>query len=127
VWGKTAPEQQVLVPSANFGLYSIAKALIMKTNINPSGKYKNDLICHQHFDQCSRGGMMSIIVGNQAYVHRLQNTLDWYSTEFIAEFMTIVQHDAHMSTPPFKTDNWVLMVFALYPNKPIKEALDYGD
>jgi hypothetical protein len=127
VLGKTAPDQQVLVLSANFGFYSIAKAWKMKTKINPNGKDKNELTFCLHCDQCCRGGMMSIIVGSEAYVHRLWSTLDWYSAEFIAGFMMIVQHDTHMSTPPFKTDDWVMMVFSHYPNEPIKEVLDYGD
>ncbi len=41
--------------------------------------------------------------------------------------MTIVLHDAHVSAPPFKTDDWVMRVVTPYPDKPIKDVLDYGD
>jgi hypothetical protein len=41
--------------------------------------------------------------------------------------MMIIQHDAHMSTPLFKTKHWVMMVFTPYPNNQIKEVLGYGD
>ncbi len=39
----------------------------------------------------------------------------------------ICQHDAHVSTPPFKTDHWVMMVLTPYPGnkEPIKEVIDY--
>ncbi len=127
VWGKTVPEQQVMVWSANVGLHFIATAWKMKTKINPNGQDKNVVTCHLHCDQCCHSGMMLVIVGNEAYVHCLWNTQDLYSTQFIAEFMIIVQHDTHMSTSSFKTEDWVIMVFTPHPNEPIKEALGYGD
>jgi hypothetical protein len=105
VWSKTVPEQQVLVQSANFGIYFIATAWKMNTKINSNVKDENLLTCCLYCDQCFHGGMMLVIIGNEVYVHCLWNTQDWYSTQFIAGFITIVQHDAHMSTPPFKTED----------------------
>ena len=60
-----------------------------------------------------------VVVGNKTYEHSLRNTLNWYKSKFILGFVAMVAHDAHMSAPPFKTKNRVMMVFTPYPNKPI--------
>jgi hypothetical protein len=39
----------------------------------------------------------------------------------------MIQHDTHMTLPPFKTEVWIMMVSTPYPNKPILEILGYGD
>jgi hypothetical protein len=39
----------------------------------------------------------------------------------------MVAHDAHMSAPPFKTKDHVMMVFTPYRNKPITEVLSCAD
>jgi hypothetical protein len=41
--------------------------------------------------------------------------------------MTMIQHDAHMTIPPFKKEDRIIMVSTPYPNKPILEVLGYGD
>ncbi len=69
----------------------------------------------------------AVEIGNETCVYHLQTTKDWYSTEFIAGFMTMIQHDAHMTIPLFKTEDWIMMVSTPYPNKPILEVLGYGD
>jgi hypothetical protein len=54
-----------------------------------------------------------VVVGNKTYEHSL----------WILGFVAMVAHDAHMSAPPFKTKDPVMMVFTPYPNKPITEVL----
>ena len=53
--------------------------------------------------------------------------MDWHNSEFILEFVAMVAHCAHMSTPPFKTKDCVMMVFTPYPNKSITEVLSFGN
>ncbi len=60
-------------------------------------------------------------------MHGLWNTKDWYSTELIVGFMTMIQHDFHMSISPFKTEDWIMMISTPYPNKSNLEVLGYGD
>ncbi len=38
----------------------------------------------------------------------------------------MIQHDAHMTIPPFKNEDRIMMVSTPYPNKPILEVLGYG-
>ncbi len=45
----------------------------------------------------------------------------------IAGFAALVKHDAHITTPNYKSSDHVLMVFTPYPNKPVNEILPYGD
>jgi hypothetical protein len=98
-----------------------------KLDPNVLGSYYNTLQCHLDCDQCQRGCTYAVKIGNETYVHHLWTTIDWYSTEFIAEFMTMIQHDAHMTIPPFKTEDLIMMVSTPYPNKPFLEVLGYGD
>ncbi len=82
--------------------------------------------CHLDGDQCQRGCTYALKIGNETYLHCLWTTKDWFSTEFIAGFMTMIQHDTHMTIPPFKNEDRIMMVFTPYPNKPILEFLSYG-
>jgi hypothetical protein len=93
---------------------------------------KNDELtnCCLYSDKCRHGGIQLIAIGNKDCVHCLWNTLVWYPSQLIAEFLTICQHDAHVSTPPpFKTDHQVMMVLTTYPGnkEQIKDVIDYGD
>ncbi len=94
---------------------------------NGLGSYNNTLACCLDCDQCQHGCTHALEIGNETDVHYFWTTIVWYSTEFIAGFMTMIQHDAHMTIPPFKTEDRIMMVSTLYPNKPILEVLGYGD
>ncbi len=113
-----------LKQSVQIGSYSIAKAWILKKELEPNGLGKdyNTLMCHLDCVQCQCGSTYALENGTAAYMHCLQNTKDWYSTQFIAGFMAMIQHDAHMLVPPFKTEDWIMMVLTHYPNKPILEV-----
>jgi hypothetical protein len=108
----TARELKGSVLTDSFDYYSIVEAWKVKKMINP----QNDELTNRHLycDKCHHGGQL-IVIGNEDYVHCLQNMLDWYPSQFIAVFMTICQHDAHVSTPPFKTNNRVMIVLTTYP------------
>ncbi len=67
------------------------------------------------------------MIGNSQYEHSLWNSTDWYSSDFVAGFAAMVQHDAHMTTPNYQTSNQVMIMFTPYPNKPVTEILPYGD
>jgi hypothetical protein len=123
----TAPELEVLVLTDNFDYFPIAKAWKVKKKINLKN---NELSTRSlHLDKCRCGSIQLIVIGNEDYMHHLWNTLDWYPSEFIAGFMMICQDNAHVSTPSFKTDQWVMMVLNTYPgNKElIKDDIDYRD
>ena len=64
---------------------------------------------------------------NSLNEHRLRYSTDWYTSDFIAGFAALVQHDAHITTPNYKNSDQVLMVFVPYPNNPVKEMLPYSD
>jgi len=70
--------------------------------------------------------MTGIQSPNCLYEHRLRYSTDWYSSDFIAGFAALVQHDAHITTPNYKNSDQVLMVFVPYPNNPVKEMLPYS-
>jgi len=70
---------------------------------------------------------MSIKIPNSQYEHRLRYSTDWYRSDFIAGFATLAQHDAHITTPNYKSSDRVLLVFTPYPNKPVNEILPYGN
>ena len=110
-----------------FGNYSIEEARIIKEKVKENGLDTNYLCYRLHCDQCRVGGMKMVVVGNKTYEHSLRNTLNWYKNKFILGFVAMVAHDAHMSAPSFKTKDHVMMVFTLYPNKPIAEVLSCGD
>ena len=71
--------------------------------------------------------MALVIVGNKNYVDCLKNMEDWYLEAFISGFTALANHDAHMATVPFPTDDQVMLVLTPYPNKPIMETLPRGD
>jgi hypothetical protein len=93
------------------------KAWIVKTKMKKHSPGKNILYCRLHCDQCWVGGRKMVIVGNKAYEHHLWNIyLNWYESKFIIGFIAMMAHNAHMSAPPFKTKDRVMMVFTPYPN-----------
>jgi hypothetical protein len=90
-----------LEQSVKIGSYSIAESWKFRKELDPNGlgKHYITLMCHLDCVQCQHGCTYAVETGNEAYVHCLWNTKDWYSTEFIAGFMTMIQHDARMSMP----------------------------
>jgi hypothetical protein len=120
-------ERQTTSITAGFGVYSIAEAWEWHSQLNRKGKNDNSLCCRLYCDHCRRCGTMAIIIGNSQYQHSLRYSTDWYSSDFIAGFAAMVQHDAHMTIPNYKNSDRVKMVFTPYPNNPVTEILSYGD
>jgi hypothetical protein len=89
-------------------------------------KNDNCLCCRLCCDLCSHSGMTAIRIPNSQYEHRLRNSTDWYHSDFIAGFAALVKHDAHITTPNYKSSDQMLMVFTPYPNNPVNEILPYG-
>ncbi len=120
----TAEQKQ----SVNIVSCSLAEAWKLRKELDPNslGKNYNTVQCHLDCDQCLRGCTYALEIGNKTYMHCLQTTKDWFSTEFIAGFMAMIQHDAHMTIPLFKNEDQIMMISTLYPNKLILEILGYG-
>jgi hypothetical protein len=109
--------------------YTTAEAWAQKAKLStdPNADTNDCLQCRLECNQCYSIGKLLVFVGNPSYVHRLTYTQDWYSLGFIYGFLALVEHDAHMSTPPFPTAAKVMMVYNAYPNAPITLILGYGE
>ncbi len=114
--------------SVNIVSCSLAKAWKLRKELDPNGlgKDHNTVQCRLDCDQCQRGCTYALEIGNETYMHHLWTTKCWISTEFIAGFRTMIQHDTHMTIPPFKNEDWIMMISTPYPSKPILEVLCYG-
>ena len=95
-------EQQKKRVNKWVGLYSIAEEWERQRQLNRPVDNKNCL-CFP----------------SSQYEHRLQSSTDWYRSDFIAGFASLIQYDTHITTPNYKSSNQVLMVFTPYPNKPV--------
>ncbi len=51
----------------------------------------------------------------------------WYKDGFVHGFVALVEHDANVSTPPFKTPHNVKMVITPCPKEKVTDILNYGD
>ena len=70
------------------------------------------------------------MVASESLFHRYRNTQDWYDQGFVEGFIALVQHDAHIVQPRFKTeDNKIMMVLVSAPNEDVHEEnlWSYGD
>ncbi len=122
----TLDERQKSCHTARFGLYSIAEEWERLRQLDRQVDNANCLCCRLCCDLCYSTGTMGIIIPNSQYEHRLRCSTDWYSSDFIAGFAALVKHDAHITTPNYKSSDRVLMVYTPYPNKPVNEILPYG-
>jgi hypothetical protein len=109
------------------GLYSIAEEWERQRQLERPVDNENCLCCRLICDLCSRSGITSIKIPNSQYEHRLRYSTDWYRSDFIAGFATLAQHDAHITTPNYKSSDRVLLVFTPYPKNPVSEILPYGN
>ena len=123
----TLDERQKSRVNAWVGLYSIAEEWERQRQLKRPVDNENCLCCRLICDICSRSGIKSIKIPNGQYEHRLWYSTDWYRYDFIAGFATLTQHDAHITTPNYKSSNRVLLVFTPYPNKPVSAFLPYGN
>jgi hypothetical protein len=123
----TLDERQKSRVNAWVGLYSIAEEWERQRQLKRPVDNENCLCCCLICDICSRSGITTIKIPNSKYEHRLWYSTDWYHSDFIAGFATLAQHDAHITTPNYKSSDRVLLVFTLYPNKPVNEILPYGN
>jgi len=122
----TLDERQKSRHPARFDLYSIAEEWERQRLLDRPVKNDNCLCCRLCCDLCSSTGINSIAIPNSQYEYRLRHSTDWYRSDFIAGFAALVKHDAHITTPKYKSSDRVLMVFTPFPNKPVTEILPYG-
>jgi len=115
--------------SKGFQLYSMAEAweCLRQLNRPLNNEDEDRLLSRLYCDLCSARSGMTVQLPNSLYEHQLRYSTDWYSSDFIAGFAALAQHDAHITTPNYKNSDQVLMVFVPYPNNPVKEILPYGD
>ena len=52
---------------------------------------------------------------------------DWFSSGFIAGFVLLATHDAHLSSILHPMDHKIMPVFTPYPNAHVSKILPYGD
>lgn len=118
--------------SNGYGLFSIGDAWARK---DPTSKGKADYIGFRLYcDNCQsmRGAPLILPVGNQAYFIRLRNTRTWYCQTFMTGFVAFVQHDAHVSTPPYSNLHHRIMLVSRTSYSPVKtltqhHILEKGD
>jgi hypothetical protein len=70
------------------------------------------------------------MVASESLFHRYRNTQDWYDQGFVEGFIALVQHDAHIVQPRFKTDDKkIIMVLVNSPKEVVDEEnlWSYGD
>ena len=85
-------------------------------------KHNGWLGCCLHCKEClaMTGRIVTIPIGDAAYTNRHRNTNNWFRLIFITGFVGLVQHDAHMSVPPFKNQKTLpmspLIAFRFPPN-----------
>jgi hypothetical protein len=122
----TLDERQKSRHTARFDLNSIAEEWERLRQLDRQIDNGSCLCCHLCCDHCSSTGTMGINIPNSQYEHRLRYSTDWYSSDFIAGFAALVNHDAHITTPNYKRSDRVLLVYTPYPNNPVNEILPYG-
>jgi hypothetical protein len=62
----------------------------------------------------NNGVMAGLLIGNEKHVDKYRNTEAWFSHGFVNGFNALVQHDAHMTEPPYRNDHRVLLVYKDY-------------
>jgi hypothetical protein len=123
----TVDERQMINVPSTFGVYSIAEAWERINNLNKEVKNNVVLSCHLYCDNCRHGGNLIVTVGKSLYKHHFRFSQDWYGTEFITGFAVMIQDDAHLSTPNYKNDDRVMMVFCTCPKRQVTEIFPYGN
>jgi len=116
--------------SNGYGLFSIGEAWALKDPTSKGDYIGFRLYC----DNCQamRGAPLILPVGNQAYFIRLRKKRTWYSQMFMTGFAAFVQHDAHVSTPPYKNLHHRIMLVSRTSYSPVKtltqdHILEKGD
>jgi len=124
---KSYAEQHSSEISSGYALFSIDDGWKQQAWLCRSGRPSDMLLCPLHCNTCHHDGMALVIVGNDNWVDGLKMTDDWYLEAFISRLTALANHDAHMTTVTFPTDDQVKLVLTPYPNKPIMETLPRGD
>ncbi len=82
--------------------------------------------CRLQCEVCQELGALGIPILDDNAVDRFRTSDEWYGSDFIAGFCTLVAHDAHCDdTPqaPYRNDHRIMMVYCPYPSGDIKEVL----
>jgi hypothetical protein len=109
----------------NWKELSIADALLH----NPRKDNPHQIVmCRLKCDHCRLDSTMGVLVGNEVFDDHYCNSAEWYDTQFIAGFCTLLYHDAHVNMPPrppYTSDHKIFMVHCPYPSTKIKDVLPY--
>jgi hypothetical protein len=85
-------------------------------------KDMKSMCCRIYCDQCSPGGLFGTTVAAESLVHRYTKSQVWYDQGFVEGFIALVQHDAHMTPPPYKdAEKNIVLRFASTPSQIIDE------
>ncbi len=119
----TVAERQKSTLPPGGRLSSIAEEWERQRQLDRTLDNANSLWCRLYCDDCRRGGTLSAIrIPNSQLEHRLRFSSDWYDSGFIYGFAALLQHDAHISIPNYRSPDRIMMVFTPYlftpyPNK----------
>ncbi len=123
----TVAERQKSTLPPGGRLCSIAEEWERQSQLDRTLDNSNSLWCRLYCDDCRRGGTLSAIrIPNSQLDHRLRFSSDWYDDGFIHGFAAIVQHDAHISIPNYKSSDRIMLVTTAYPNEQVKETRPYS-
>ena len=123
----TVAERQKSTLPPGGRLSSIAEEWERQRQLDRTLDNANSLWCRLYCDHCRRGGTSSAIrIPNSQLEHRLRFSSDWYDDGFIYGFAALLQHDAHISIPNYKSSDRIMMVTTAYPNEQVKEIRPYG-
>jgi len=123
MWGTAAP---------GYGLFSFADAWKRREQIKRGNDLCDDLPCRLLCEKCAsmNNGVVCVMVGNKKFIHKYRNTEDWFSHSFVNGFVALVQHDAHMTEPPYRNEHRVILVYKDYSQPFAMTSADiqtYGD
>jgi len=115
-------------------LVSIDEAFTIRLEMKRGEKdLEDDIPSRLLCDKCTsmnNGVMAGLLVGNEKYVNKYRNTEAWFTHGFVNGFNALVQHNAHMTEPPYRNDHRVLLVYKDYKETFAMTSADiqtYGD
>ena len=87
-----------------------------------------ELLCRLNCEVCNGFcGRCGLSIPKKEYLDHLTVSEDWFSSGFIAGFVLLATHDAHLSSILHPMDHKIMPVFTPYPNAHVSKILPYGD
>ena len=93
------------------------------------GHSPHDMPCRIICDTCEQmnGQVVVSFSANEAFVHRYRNSQAWFSHDFMSGMLYLIQHDAHMTEPPHRSEHKLLLVQREFSQQSHDEMGSYGD